>query len=75
MKYIASVTGSSMLLNPVTKTTPVCTNLCTFYSYILYSVAITINIIVSIGEWKKQLAAHLIDYNSLDIKGTIASGM
>ena len=44
----------------------------------LYSAAIMFNyksFIVSIDEWKKQLAAILIDYNSLDIKGTIASGV
>jgi len=34
------------------------------------------NFIVLIEEWKKQLAAYLIDYNSLDIiKETIASGL
>ena len=31
--------------------------------------------LVSIDEWKKQLAAYLIDYNSLDIKESIASGL
>ena len=33
------------------------------------------NLIVSIDEWRKQLAAYLIDYDSLDIKETIASGL
>ena len=30
--------------------------------------------IVSTEEWKKELAGYLIDYSSLDIKDTIASG-
>ena len=56
----------------------VATNLCTFYSYMLYIITMIINykwFIVSTDEWKKQLAAHLIDYNLLDIKETIASGV
>ena len=32
------------------------------------------NSIVSTEEWKKELAGYLIDYSSLDIKDTIASG-
>ena len=79
MKYTASVNWVMyILLNLVTEDTPVCTNLCSLYSYMWYSVAIMFNykkFIVSIDEWKKQLGAHLIDYNSLDIKGTIASGV
>jgi len=33
------------------------------------------NLIVSSEEWKKELARCLIDYNSLDIENTIASGL
>lgn len=33
------------------------------------------NVIVSVEEWKGQLSPYLIDYNSLDIKETIASGL
>ena len=32
-------------------------------------------IIVSIEEWKKELTGYLIDYDSLDIKDTVASGL
>jgi len=31
--------------------------------------------LVSVEEWKKELAGYLIDYHSLDIKNTIASGL
>ena len=33
------------------------------------------NLLVSAEEWKKELAGYLIDYNSLDIKDAIASGL
>ena len=33
------------------------------------------NFIVLIDEWKKQLSVQLIDYNLLDVKETIASGL
>ena len=44
-------------------------------TYLYRMVFIFSNLIVSIDEWKKQLAAYLIDYDSLDIKETIASGL
>ena len=31
--------------------------------------------IVSTEQWKKELAGYLIEYNSLDIKDSIASGL
>ena len=32
-------------------------------------------LIVSVDEWKSGLAEYLIDYDSLDIKETIAEGL
>ena len=33
------------------------------------------NFIALVDEWKKQLSVQLIDYNLLDVKETIASGL
>ena len=40
-----------------------------------YRLTMITNFLASTDEWKKQLAECLIDYDSLDIKGTIASGV
>ena len=41
--------------------------LCSYIKYLI--------LIVLTDEWKRQLATYLIDYDSLDIKETIASGL
>ena len=47
-----------------------------YYSYVFNNLMhFLFNVIVLIDEWKKQLSVHFIDYNLLDVRETIASGL
>ena len=45
------------------------------YTYVWLNYVFVFNLTVSIDEWKKLLTEYLIDYDSLDIKDTVASGL